>query len=169
MGTPLLQLNKNFAKYCREGKMNLVQKWIDDNRINIDWKFSEPTRGAVQNNHMDILKLLLSKHFINVKYEEFNGEKWDSNNINGVDINMICNPFTDAMIEFKYDMMDQFLKHKDFNVFRKEYLNIILELDNTELTNYFLKINGFIEFIGKQEDEGYTDIISQEVIDIFLF
>jgi len=161
-----------FTKYCKEGKIELVKKWMNDPSVNMEWNNNEPLREVIINNHYDIFKLLLNNDHINVDYEWYGEIKSYVTMVGAYERAILYNPFTVAMINSRFDMMTLFIehneKHNEFNVFRKEYLQLLLLLDNKQMNLFFLKINGMLNFIMSFGDE-FIGIITPEAVDIFLF
>jgi len=163
--------NENFAKYCSDGKIKLVQKWINDPNINVNWNYDSPLRRAVKTNQIEIIKLLLSHPNIKTDYEnrkELKGSKVNIKVNNGKSLIMVFNPFTEAMVATSYEAMDLIRIMGNVKIHRTEYLDILLQLKDKKLNEYFMQLPNFIDYVIKQ-DPKYISIISKDAADIFLF
>ena len=152
--------SKNFAKYCKEGKMHLVKKWIDNPNVDINWNKHSPLRYSIKTNQIESIKLLLQNSKLKTDYEN------DNRPLKGP--TGIINPFTEAMTRKNFEVLDIFIKSKKFKVERIEHLDILLSINDEELNDYFKKIDGFESFILNSGDE-YVKIVSADAAAIFLF
>ena len=160
--------SENFSYFCREGKIKFVQKWIDNPNVDVNWNYHSPLRNAVKYKQKEVIELLLTHPKLKTDYEnqtrELSGE-WKR-------IKMIFNPFTEAMkqaFEGDYEMLDLLVTNGKFKIERVEHLNILVEMENKELTDYFLKIPGFPDFIISRDSSYAKLLIPQEIQDLFLF
>jgi|688.fasta_scaffold497443_1 hypothetical protein len=167
------KLSAKFAKYCGEGKLTMVKKYIADKNVDVNWNMSSPLTKAVKYDKIEVVKLLLSDPRLQTDFEnkkELRGSLM-YNNPPLVLNNVIINPFTEAMFTKKYDILDLFLSDGRFTTNRTEYLDILLKIDDDELNNYFKKIPGFKEYaVSKvKENNDYVKIISKSVASIMMF
>jgi len=160
--------SENFSYYCREGKITFVKKWIDNPNVDVNWNYHSPLRNAVRYKRVEVIDLLLHSDKIKTDYEnqtrELSGE-WKR-------IKMVLNPFTEAMkqaYEGDYEMLDLLIKTGKFEINRIEYLNILVEMENTELTNYFLQLPGFQDFMLSRDSSYAQLLLPAAVKDLFLF
>lgn len=163
--------SKNFAKYCKEGKIELVKKWIDNPNVDINWNMHSPLRYSVKTGQIESIKLLLAHPKLRTDYENDKSELKGTVNIGNIQGPIIFNPLTEAMVRKKFEILDLFLhgQHdKKFKIERTENLDVLLEMNDEELTDYFRKIPGFLDFIMKSGDK-YLPLISEDVNKIFLF
>ena len=133
------QKSKNFAKYCKEGKLKLVKKWIDNPNVDVNWNKHSPLKYSVKTNQIESIKILLQHPKLKINYEN------DEKPLRGVTL-MDGNPFTEAMMSRNFEVLDLFIK-KNVEVKRLAYLNILINMADEELTDYFTNLDGFIEFI----------------------
>ena len=163
--------NENFSKYCHDGKIKLVQKWINDPNINVNWNYDSPLRRSIATNQIEIVKLLLTNSKIKTDYEnrkEIKGTKLNSKANNGNSINMIFNPVTEAIITLNFEALDLLITLGNVKINRTEYLDVLLILENEKLNEYFMQLPNFMDYVIKQ-DTKYMSIISKDAADIFLF
>ena len=161
--------SKNFSAYCRDGKMTFVKKWIDNPNVDINWNFHSPLRNAVRFKHVDIINLLLDNPKLETNYgvgrtRELKGE-WNH-------IKMVFNPFTEAVklaYNGDYEMLDLLVKSGKFEIKRVEYLNMLVEMENEKLTEYFLLLDGFQDYMLSRDSSYSALLLPQEVTDIFIF
>jgi|SaaInlStandDraft_4_1057021.scaffolds.fasta_scaffold15790_1 ankyrin repeat protein len=158
------RVSKNFAKYCKEGKQHLVSKWLYNINIDINWNQHSPLRLAVKANQIEVVKMLLENDDLKTDYENDNRHLTGSKA--GLSFRYEMNPLTEAIITKNYEILDIFIKSGKFLIKREENLDILLNLDDEELNEYFKKINGFSEYAVKK---GYVKIVSKEAAEVFLF
>ena len=155
--------SQNFAQYCGEGKQKLVDKWIDNPNVDINWNFSSPLKHAIKNNQVAILKQLLDHPNLKLPWKrtiaQFNGISYYhdpmAHAINTEDLNLI-----------KIIVDDGRLPYKDTNV-----LNWIMKNENQEVIDYFLGLDGMNDYIMEQaqEDERFFELMPKEVRELFVF
>lgn len=164
--------SKNFAKYCKEGKLHLVKKWIDNPNVDINWNKHSPLRYSVKTGQIESIKLLLAHPKLRTDYENDKRELKGTMQVDGDKyVAVVFNPFTEAMVRKNFEILDLFLNgshDKKFKLDRTENLDVLLEMNDEELTEYFRNIPGFIDFIMKSGDK-YLPLISEDVNKIFLF
>ena len=160
--------SKNFAKYCKEGKIKLVQKWFSNPNINVNWNFDSPLRRAIAANQVEVVKLLLTHPNLKTDWQnrkEIKGARVDDA---GKGVSMMFNPFTEAIYQKSYEIMDLLINVGKVLVERTEHLDILLQMEDDELTEYFTKRPGFIDYVLSQ-DTKYTAVVSKDAADIFMF
>ena len=164
-----MQKNRYFAKYCTEGDIDSVRRLLYDDDINVNWSFNIALKEAIRNNHIEIVNLLLHHPNIDTKYEDSNNRRFTTKvSYTKGYINMIVNPFSEAILRHYYDIMDLLINVGKVNIYMIEYLDMLIQMKNTEMNEYFLKQPGFSKYVLEQ-DIKYVDIISQDAVDIFLF
>lgn len=162
--------SKNFAKYCKEGKMHLVKKWGDNPNVDVNWNKHSPLRYSIKTNQIESIKYLLQHSNLKTEYENDRRPLKGATMVGDKAVSAELNPFTEAMIRSNFEVLDLFINstnHK-FKVERVEHLDVLLALDDDVLTEYFRKIPGFSEFIMQSGDQ-YIPLISKEAADIFMF
>lgn len=162
--------SKNFAKYCYEGKLNLVKKWINNPNVDINWNKHGPLRNAVRGGHFEIVKLLVNHSKLKTDYEKDGELKDGAMSVGGKVVGGVLNPFTTAIAYKNFEILDLFIHQSNhpFKVLRKENLDIIIQMEDEELNEYFKKIPGFIDYAVSLGPE-YASIVSKELKDIFFF
>ena len=161
--------SKNFSYYCREGKIKFVKKWIDNPNVDINWNYHAPLRNAVKYKQKEVIELLLNQPKLKTDYgvggtRELTGE-WNR-------VKMVFNPFTESMKQAHdgdYEMLDLLMKSGKFEITRVEHLNILVELENEKLTEYFLSLEGFQDYMLSRDSSYATLLLPESVRDIFLF
>lgn len=156
--------SKNFAGYCYEGKLTFVKKWIDNPNVDINWNYHTALRNAVKKSHLDIIDLLLNHPKLNTKYHEAPREL--SGSIGG--INLKINPFTQAIIDKNYTVLDIFIASKKFKIDRLEHLNILKQMKDEEMNDYFRNQEGILQMI-LDNNNTYSDLLPKTAKDVFLF
>jgi len=162
--------NKRFVNYCHDGNLKEIKKGLDDSEIDPNWDEDFALVRAIENEQIEVVELFMKHPRVKTDYE--NRREHHGNCQIGNDkayIKLILNPFTYAMRLNKYNMMDLLINVGNVNVFRIEYLNILLQIKDKDMINYFQKITGFVDFIIKQNNFKYFSLISQQATDIFLF
>jgi len=163
--------SKNFAKYCKEGKLHLVKKWIDNPNVDVNWNKHSPLRYSVKAGQIDSINLLLYHPKLKTDYENDRRPLKGSMVIDKKRVGGELNPFTEAIIRKNFEILDIFLKgshDKKFKVERTENLDILMTLNDEEINEYFRKIPSFIDFVMKMGDK-YLSLLSEDVNKIFLF
>ena len=156
-------ISKNFAGYCYEGKLTFVKKWIDDPNVDINWNYHTALRNAVEKSHLDIIDLLLNHPKLNTKYHE---APELSGSIGEIDLKI--NPFTQAIIDKNYTVLDMFIASKKFKIDRLEHLNILKQMKDEEMNDYFRNQEGIFQMILDNNDT-YSDLLPKTAKDVFLF
>ncbi len=161
--------SRNFAKYCYEGKIELVKKWMNNPNVDINYNKHAPLRNAIRRGHFEIAKLLVNHSQLKTDYEK-DGELKGAMSIDGKTIGGVLNPFTTAMAYKNFEVLDLFINHSNhpFKVLRKENLDILIEMDDEEINEYFRKLPGFVDYaVGLGAD--YAALVSKDLKDIFFF
>lgn len=156
--------SKNFAGYCYQGKLTFVKKWIDNPNVDINWYFHTALRSAVKKSHLDIIDLLLNHPKLNTKYHEEPREL--SGLIGGIYLKI--NPFTQAIIDKNYTVLDIFIASKKFKIDRLEHLNILKQMKDEEMNDYFRNQEGILQMI-LDNNNTYSDLLPKTAKDVFLF
>lgn len=159
--------SQNFAKYCAEGKLNLVKKWINNPNVDINWNFHNAVRNAVRYNQLDVLKLLIDSGKLKTDYEnETRKLKGAAQDANGRYVSGVLNPFTMAIIKKNFEILDIFTKTyvSHFKINTNDNLEIISDMNDDEINNYFMKIPNFIEYVVISE---FDNIIPEDLKIIF--
>lgn len=156
--------SKNFAGYCYEGKLTFVKKWIDNPNVDINWNYHTALRNAVKKSHLDIIDLLLNHPKLNTKYHEEPREL--SGLIGGIYLKI--NPFTQAIIDKNYTVLDIFIASKKFKIDRFEHLNILKQMKDEEMNDYFRNQEGIFQMI-LDNNNTYSDLLPKTAKDVFLF
>ena len=162
---------KNFSKYCGEGKIALVKKWMDNPNVDINWHKHGPMRQAIRYNQFEVVELLLSNPKIRTDYENdkkpLNGS---AKAANGEYVSGVLNPFTMAIIGKNFTVLDMFIKDNParFVVKRKEHLDILVGMKDEELNAYFREIPGFIDYVLEIGGDS-LNILPPDAKDVFLF
>ncbi len=163
--------SKNFAKYCKEGKMKLVEKWFDNPNVDVNWNQHSPLRYAVKTGQIEVIKYLLTHTDLRTNYESDRRPLEGSINTDAGWVKGIINPFTQAMMQKNFEILDLFTKGEyadRFKKFRIEHLDILIDMHDDEMNEYFKTIDGFTEYVLWQ-DAKYVELVSKEAKDIFLF
>ena len=174
------QKSKNFAKYCKEGKVHLVRRWIDNPNVNANWNKHSPMRYAVREHQIDVIKMLLANpQKIRTDYENDTKELKGSSAVGKRDpdspiddrewVDRVVNPFTEAMLHKHFDILDLFVKSGKFKVFRDVYLDLLVEMQDEELNKYFMDMDGFHAFMISLNDPKYTAIFPPDIQNLFSF
>lgn len=156
--------SKNFAGYCYEGKLTFVKKWIDNPNVDINWNYHTALRNAVKKSNLDIIELLLNHPKLNTQYHTAPREL--SGTIDG--INLKINPFTQAIVNKNYRVLDIFIASKKFKIDRLEHLNILKQMKDEEMNDYFRNQEGIFQMILDNNDT-YSDLLPKTAKDVFLF
>jgi len=176
--------SKNFSIYCRDGKSTLVKKWITDPNVDVNWNYGKPLINAVSgtkehgSKNIEIIRLILAHPKLKTNYEsrhEIKGSSIpvSSTNLEGDGlegyISCVLNPITQAMILKNFEVLDIFSKEypEKFNFNRTEYLDVLAQANDKELTNYFMKIRGFLD-IFYSCDEAYK-VLMPKGFEFFMF
>jgi len=155
--------NENLRKYCREGKIKLVKKWIDDPNININWNFSAHLGAAILYDQIEIVKLILEHPKLDFKFHwprplivTWEGMKFERD------------PVSISISRKKFEILDLLLGTGKIDLNQKKYLDLLMQMNDEEMNEYLKKVDGFTDYVLTQEPE-YVKIISQAAADIFLF
>lgn len=164
--------SKNFAKYCYDGKIDLVKKWINNPNVDINYNINAPLRNAVRMNEIEIVKLLIGHSKLNTLYGQTRHSELEGAMMGatGEYVSGKLNPFTAAIILKRFEILDIFIHESNhpFVINRTENLDVILEMNDEEVNEYFNKLDGFTDYVlGLGGD--YIGIISKEAKEIFLF
>jgi hypothetical protein len=160
---------KNFSKYCNDGKIELVKKWMDNPNVDINWNGHGPMRNAVKQNKIDVINILLANPKLRTDYENDKKEiRGASLAANGDYVGGVLNPFTMAIIKKNFEILDIFIKTNRFKILREENLEILMGMKDEELNTYFMKLPGFIDFVLSVGGD-YLNIFPSDAKDIFLF
>lgn len=163
--------SKNFAKYCGEGKIDLVKKWINNPNVDINYNSHAPLRNAVRKNQIEVVRLLVGHSQLKTLYGQDTKElKGAAQSVNGEYVSGVLNPFTMAIITKNFEILDIFIKESNhpFIINRVENLTVILNMQDKEVNEYFIKQPGFVEYV-LSIGVDYLGILSKELIDIFMF
>lgn len=160
--------SKNFARYCREGKMHLVKKWGTDPNVDVNWNMHSPLRYSVKDNAIESIKYLLNHSKLKTDYENDRKPLFGTSNIGGKPIEGELNPFTEAMRRKNFEILDLFVNSGKFTIKRKVNLDILYKMEDEELNDYFRKIDGFTDYVIEMGGD-YLNILPPEAKDIFLF
>lgn len=113
---------------------------------------------------MDIIELLLNHPKLNTDYHTAPREL--SGAIYG--INLKINPFTQAIVNKNYTVLDIFIASKKFKIDRVEHLNILKQMEDEEMNDYFRNQEGILQMILDNNDT-YNDLLPKTAKDVFLF
>lgn len=160
-------INFDLINACKKGDLDSVKKLLNHPEININFKKHNPLRVAIKNQHREIAKFLLHHKKIDTNYNK-KTNMWASLNLDGRRIRFILNPFSLAMFELDFEMLDFFINKIGVEIKRTEYADLLKQLENEKITEYFKKIPSFVAFIATMGD-GYQDLLPEDVKDVFLF
>jgi len=164
-------MNIQFNIDCRNGNIQAVKKNMNNSNVDINWENNMHIITAINENQLEIIKLLLNNPKIKTDYE--NHKQVTCMRVsNHKTVVMIYNPFAEAMVQQAYDILDIFIHYGNINIFRIEYLNILLQMDDEKMNTFFMKLPGFKNFI-MENDIKYLSLFSKEINDlindVFLF
>jgi len=148
--------SEKFAEYCKDGKMKLVIKWIDNPNVNINWNYHSALRRSIRNGQLEIVKILLDRDELDTDYSKKELHT----------TNMVVNPFTEAMRFKDYSMIKLLIESGKFNIFRKENLEALKTINNRGMIDYMLTLEGFEKFV--MEHNEYWDLINKQLNSLFL-
>lgn len=160
--------SKLFAKYCKEGRMHLVKKWGDNPNVDVNWNKHSPLRQAVKSGQIEPILYLLNHSKLRTDYENDTRPLSGSLSIKPGAVTGELNPFTEAVMRKNFEILDIFVKSNRFKINRIEHLDILIQMNDDVMNDYFKNINGFTDFV-LESGEKYISIISSEASDIFLF
>jgi len=155
--------SKNFAAYCRDGKIKLVQRWIDNPNVDLNWNYNAPLRNAVYKEHFEIIELLLSKPSLRTDYENTRELKGEYNGVK-----MVFNPFTESFKSDGLKMVKYLIDTGKFKLDRKENLDALIGLGRQDIINLFSAKKEVVDLATKLGNE-YNIFIPKELRDIFIF
>lgn len=163
--------SKNFSKYCADGNISLVKKWLSNPNVDINYNLNSPLRNAVRNNHIDVIRLLISHPKLNTDFDGPNRElKGAIATTIGKTIACVINPFTVAIANKNFEVLNIFINEANppFKVKRKANLDLLLEMNDTDLNIYFLDQPDFMNYVLSHGDT-YVNILPQDIKDVFVF
>lgn len=157
--------SRNFSSYCRDGKVALIKKWINDPNVDVNWNYGKPlinlVAGTKENNskNIELVRMFMEHPKLKTNYESGLEIKGTSIPVSSTNLNddnatsglidkyfrCVWNPITQAMLLKNFEVLDIFSKeyHSRFKFDRVEYLDLLLQSNDDELKDYFMMIPGF--------------------------
>jgi len=155
--------SKNFASYCRDGKIKLVKRWIDNPNVDLNWNYHTPLRNAVYKKQYDVIDMLLSKSSLRTDYENTRELKGEYNGVK-----MVFNPFTESFKSDGLEMVEYLINTGKFKLDRKENLDALMGLNRQDIIELFSRRKEVMDLAIKLGQE-YNVFIPKELRDIFIF
>lgn len=158
--------NHEFIEACRTGNVELIKQLVNDPDIDVNFRKKAGMSYASEYNFVEIIKIILTNKGVVFDYEKKDDmlSYWE---YNGEEIKFWLNPLTASMVKGNYKILDMLLAAGiKFN--RKDYIDLLVKLDNEKLFEYFKKRPEFYTLVMSCGKE-YQTLLPEEIKDVFLF